>query len=230
MFNVTRDTIDNRDKTFADVGNAGFSVSIKKTPVTISLPLEYIKDVPFDYREEIYEYSRWEAGRNPGKFCYENTISKCSEDDKLATHPSGKPLAWAHGRCCWCSEVLAFTHINNMKRGNFRCNWFELVFARSLWVTKSCPRTELPWYSMLRINDGKQWTFSLEVELRWWTPPRALQLITSKLFDECEAGKAEGTVPADRDCVREKHERAGMTSRVYTLNFTSPEIFDRKRL
>ncbi|PFH34772.1 hypothetical protein BESB_068050 [Besnoitia besnoiti] len=182
-FNVTQDTIDSRDKKYADVGNAGFLVTITKTPVTISLPLDYIKDVPFDYREEIYEYSRWEAGRRPDKFCYEDTVDKCSEDGKLAAHPQGKPLSWAHGRCCWCSEVLAFTHINNMKRGNFRCNWFA--------------------------------------------PPRALQLVTQTLFDRCEAGKEDGTVPPDRDCEREKHERAGLTDRIYTLNYTTPEVFDR---
>nr|CEL72947.1 TPA: hypothetical protein BN1205_033310 [Toxoplasma gondii VEG] len=225
-FNVMQNTIDSRDKTYADVGNVGFVVTITKTPVTISLPLEYIKEVPFDYREEIYEYSRWEAGRLPEKFCYEDTTDKCSEDGKLAVHPHGKPLSWAHGRCCWCSEVLAFTHINNMKRGNFRCNWFELVFSRSLWVTKSCPRTELPWYSMLRIGDGKEWSFSVEVKLRWWTPPRALELVTETLYDQCEAGKIDGTVPLDRDCEREKHERLGITDRVYTLNYTTPEIFD----
>nr|PIM00251.1 male gamete fusion factor [Toxoplasma gondii COUG] len=182
-FNVMQNTIDSRDKTYADVGNVGFVVTITKTPVTISLPLEYIKEVPFDYREEIYEYSRWEAGRLPEKFCYEDTTDKCSEDGKLAVHPHGKPLSWAHGRCCWCSEVLAFTHINNMKRGNFRCNWFA--------------------------------------------PPRALELVTETLYDQCEAGKIDGTVPLDRDCEREKHERLGITDRVYTLNYTTPEIFDR---
>ncbi|CBZ51654.1 hypothetical protein NCLIV_014480 [Neospora caninum Liverpool] len=132
-FNVTQSTIDSRDKTYADVGNVGFLVTITKTPVTISLPLEYIK---------------------------------------------------------------------------------------------SCPRTELPWYSMLRIGDGKEWSFSVEVKLRWWTPPRALELVSQTLYDQCEAGKEVGTVPLDRDCEREKHERLGITDRIYTLNYTTPEIFD----
>nr|ASX98601.1 HAP2 [Babesia bigemina] len=125
-----------------DKPNSGLYIHIQTSLTTLSYELEYIMDVPSQYREHnrSVDYSAMTGGCNN---CDALDLEICSKPDAL---PPSIQDSFNNKACCVCGKNVT----DYSPRADFSCTGFGAAFMHGKCVSMSCLEVVGPWYSIFK--------------------------------------------------------------------------------
>lgn len=242
---VTGDDLDTtRAASIHDPSRRGISIKLEKSNVRFVYDLQYELDAFSEFYEDIYEFTYQDVGHDPGHFCYVEDVERCNRTGEAPQTPEGHPLLFGVGRCCWCASTPLYGPApggslgGTTRSAGLKCSTVDVLFGRSIWATKSCPRIRGPWYTGMRINQWR-WEFSILVRLEWYSPSMTddpnkdgiLSPVAQAAEHACLETMVNSTTTVlgnttSQRCFHARSHRAAVSFAEYTLNVSVPEIYD----